>query len=278
MPPKTVKLPGVGKVNTTMAMAAVGGVVVLGYVYYRRKKTAAANAASTASVPASQIDAATGYPYGSSQDALALASQSAYQNPVSYGGGGGPAGNPNNVNNPQIGTGFTNNAQWEQAAIAYLTAGGAPFSAVSSALGKFISGVAVTDGSADADYIHQAIAAEGQPPIPGPNGYPPSIRTGGGPSPAPSGGGGGGTPPAGPGVLATPYIRLVNIVPKQATLQWDPIPGATGYHLYRNGSPITNVTGTSYTVNRSPGATYVMVALGNNNAHSANSNSVHVVP
>jgi hypothetical protein len=62
---------------------------------------------------------------------------------------------------------------------------------IAAALGKYIAGAAVTPDQQT--IIQEAIGFEGYPPQPGPNNYPPNIKTG----PATGQSGGGGTTPAG---------------------------------------------------------------------------------
>lgn len=177
----TIKIPGIGVQKKKPVYLAVSGVVLLGGVaYYRSRKTAAAAAAAaTTATDSTQIDPATGFAYGSPEDAQALASDSAYQTPTDYGGGGGSplSTYPTDYTVNGTTTQFINNAQWEQAAIAFLTGGGAPFADVSAALGAFLTGNKT--GPIQQSYIEQAIASEGWPPVSGASGYPPSILTGG---------------------------------------------------------------------------------------------------
>lgn len=165
-----------------------GGIllVVGGIAYYRsRQSTSAAASTAASTTAANNIDPATGYAYGSQEDQAALAgmagtgsSDSAsyvggqiigydqYGNPI-YGSGengGGSGGVPG---------GFTNNAQWAQAAEQYMGSTGAD--SIAAALGKYITGQTVT--ADQTTIIQEAIAAEGYPPVAGTDGYPPSLRT-----------------------------------------------------------------------------------------------------
>lgn len=171
-----------------------GAAGLLGIALYRYRKqqqaaaaTAAANAAAqapgTGLGTSDAIDPATGFPYGSTEDAAAMTAQAGYNSPIgglgysdigyNYGGGGfypGSGGGP-------VGGGFTSNAQWSQAAEAYLVGQGADANTVGNALGKYITGGVINDPTATS-IVNQAIAFEGYPPVPGPNGFPPSIQTG----------------------------------------------------------------------------------------------------
>lgn len=170
----------------------IGSAALLGFTIYRyqkQKQAAAADAAAAAAAQApgtgagssDQIDPATGFPYGSAEDAAALTAQSGYNSPIgglgysdtSYLYGGYP-GYPGS-GYPTSG-GYTSNAQWSQAAENYLVQTvGADANSVGNALGKYITGGTVDDNQQA--IINQAIAFNGFPPVSGPDGYPPSIRT-----------------------------------------------------------------------------------------------------
>lgn len=198
----------------------IGGavlVIVIGVVYYRSKQQSASSVDAAGST---SIDPATGYAYGSAEDAAALASQSNYVNPAQYGYGYGGNYVPSGTT---AATGFTNNAAWAQAAEAYMVDIGGDANLIGNALGKYIAGAAVT--SDQQSLIQQAIAFEGIPPVGGTNGYPPSIRTA---TTAPT------EPPADttPTNVAPPQVKNLRAVHKQPwmiTLIWDPSPGATSY-------------------------------------------------
>lgn len=189
----TVKTPFGTTSKKTVAVIAGAGLLVVGVVWYRTKQ-ANANAASSAtgtSTDTSNIDPATGYPTGSPQDQAALANQGGlypqYPGPA-YGGIGGPIP-PSQGGGGIAGQGpggFTSNANWAQYAEEYLsnTVGADPI-VVGNALGKYITGQAVTPEQAQV--VDQAIAFAGYPPIAGPNNHPPAINITG------NGGPGGGT-------------------------------------------------------------------------------------
>jgi len=163
--------------NIQKKYALIGGVVlvgVLGIAWYRSKKSAQASATAAAGESVG-IDPATGYIYGSAEDAAALTNQGGYQFPQpSYGSGGGSSYPPGTT----TGTGFASNGQWSQAAISYMQTNGLveDASQLSAALGKYITGSPVTP--TDVTLINQAIAVEGYPPVAGPNNYPPALNTG----------------------------------------------------------------------------------------------------
>lgn len=164
----------------------VGGgllVVIVSVVWYRSRQQANAAAATAAAGANTGIDPATGYPYGSAEDAAALANQGNYINPSQpYTGVGGSS---------SVGTGtgsgtFTTNAQWAQFVEQFLESSGAvsDVAPLSAAIGKYITGQPVT--SDQQSLIEQAIAIGGYPPVSGPDAYPPSIRTSTGTTPPPA--------------------------------------------------------------------------------------------
>jgi hypothetical protein len=175
-----------GEMNKkTVAIAGVGGVVIIGIVYYRSKQTAAANAAATAAAANSaanatgtantQIDPATGYPYGSAEDEAALSQQQGINyTGYGFGGGGGYSGGGGSGGNP--GPPFTSNAAW--ASYCEQSMGSTGSDAIAAALGHYLVGVPLATG--ESTIVDQAIAIGGYPPVAGPNGYPPAFKTGGG--------------------------------------------------------------------------------------------------
>lgn len=183
----TINTP-IGTVPKKTALILAGGAVMIaGIIFYRQKQMAAD---STPAVTDGEINPATGYVYGSPEDAAALASQNSYVSPPANSGGGGGSSIPNSN------VGYTSNGQWTQATIELMTNNGSISdpSALSAALGKYVTGAYVASDDANTNsLIQQAIAVNGYPPIAGPTGYPPSINrtppTSGGttPPPPPSG-------------------------------------------------------------------------------------------
>jgi len=172
---ETVSIPGFGSQKKT-TVYVVGGlvVVVIGIGIYRSRKATASATPSGAGIDTASIDPATGFAYGSAEDAAALNTQAGYIQPAQYGYGGGADTSTGSVTQPTAG-GFVSNAQWTQAAEAYAESLGSNVTAVASALGHYLAGVPLTPG--EVDLVQQAIASQGYPPQSGPNGYPPSYRT-----------------------------------------------------------------------------------------------------
>lgn len=161
-----------GDVNKKTAFVVGGFIVALAAMVWWRQRQANAKAASVAQAGGSLINPATGYPYGSAEDAAALAAQANY---VSAGGGGGGG---SSIPSPNSGPGtFTTNAQWAQYVEQYLTGNGTvtDTAALSTAIGKYLAGQPLT--SAEVDLVHMATAIGDKPPLSGVNGFPPSINT-----------------------------------------------------------------------------------------------------
>lgn len=172
-----------GSVNTPLGtypkrtvFFASGFVIVLAGIVYYRSRNGTASGEGDGTVPDSAINPATGFPFGSAEDAAAMAAQGAYINPAQpYAPGGGSLGEfPTNVPGS-----FLNNAQWSQYVIDYFDTNGLVenTSQLSSAIGKYLSGQSIAKGSSEESLVNQAIAIGGKPPIAGANGYPPSINT-----------------------------------------------------------------------------------------------------
>lgn len=245
----TIKLPVFGKVKKAYAGAGAAVLLVLAILWYRNRHASSAAAPAQAGQqtdPAGNvgtIDPATGYVYGSPQDQAALAASAGTSADLSGGGGGGGSdiigydsnGNPvyGTSTSDQVSSGppFSSNAAWSQYAISALEGNGYDAASVTSDLGAYLAGSQVT--AAQKDVIDAAIAVAGYPPVSGPNGYPPSINltgstAGGGPSGASSGSGSSSGTTT--GRLAQPQgIRLVLQYTNSVRLQWDEVPGATGY-------------------------------------------------
>jgi LysM repeat protein len=161
----TIKTP-LGMVQKKTALLAIGGIAALGVVVWFRQK----NQPQSAQPSDAEIDPATGFPYGSAEDAAALAQQDSFISPSPGGAttGGSGAYPP--------GTGFVSNGQWVQAVIEYMTTNGLVEDAgqLTSALGIYINGSPASD--TNVNLIQQAIAVQGFPPVSGPSGYPPAIN------------------------------------------------------------------------------------------------------
>lgn len=232
--------------------AAVAGIAAL---YYARTKKQASDAAaqSVADAGSSEIDPATGYPYGSAEDAAAMDAQGNYQMPANsgYGYGGYAGGSGGGV----FGTGtpgsFTSNAEWAQYVEAYEENNlGADAPTVGNAIGKYLTGQALT--SDQIGLVQSAIAIAGYPPVSGPNGNPPNYVTGttGTTTPPPPPDGTGTTtpppPPGNTGVTQAKPVTGLKIVAKtksSVTIKWNKTAAPQGYNYMLkqvNGVVVTN--------------------------------------
>lgn len=183
-----VKIPGVGEVPKTAALAGAGIVVVLVIMHYKSAAGGGTGGTSgaagayppdgTTGNPAdpNSIDPSTGLTYGSegigtgsAPGAYGLsASGGAYSPGYDYSSGSGASGGSG-------GPPFTDNGAWSQYAETYLSGSvGLDAAHVSAALGAYLAGQQVTP--AQKSIIDQAIGVAGNPPVTGPGGYPPSIR------------------------------------------------------------------------------------------------------
>jgi hypothetical protein len=207
----TIKTP-LGVVQKKTALVVGGGVVVLAaIVWYRSKQMGLNEQTEDADAP---INPATGFPFGSPEDAAALQEQASYVSPqVPTGGGSGIP--PSNV-------GYSSNGEWSQAVVQYMIGNSLVEdpTKLSAALGKYLTAAYAT--AEERSLIQQAIAVMGFPPVAGASGYPPSINT---TVPA-----SGGTPEAGkPGVPTG--LKFIELKPTSLKIDWQPVVGATHYQF-----------------------------------------------
>ena len=224
------------------------GLIVVGSIYYYRKnKTASAQAAAVTQAGTNSIDPATGYPYGSPEDAAALQTQNNYVSPTGYGYSGYAGGSGSG----SFGTGqpgnFLSNAEWAQYVENYEVNNlGADAPTVGNAIGKYLTGQPL-DVNSMVPIVQSAIAIGGYPPVNGPNGNPPSYTTTGGATPPPNP-----PPPSGGGTvtLNTPNgyngWMTVQFPSNQALQNFVSSSGmhvANGYYYYPN---LTNAQWVSF--------------------------------
>jgi hypothetical protein len=226
-----IKIPGIGPVKKEYAIT--GGlvlVIVAGIAWYRSQGEPDADPIEQDS---SVINPATGFPYGSAEDAYALAGQG-FQYSGGIIGDSGPGGSSGGGGTPTSGA-FVTNGQWSQAAEDYLVnTVGLEANLVGNALGKYITGTAMNPDQVT--IVEQAIAFTGYPPVNGPTGYPPSYRTVNTPPPT-------APPPATPVTPKAPVgLKVVAKTRSSVTLDWDPLPGIKGYQVYMSGRRQTTVT------------------------------------
>lgn len=214
-------------VNKNLVIGAVGIVMVAGVFYYRKNKTAAANQASVDAAGSSSIDPATGYPYGSAEDAAALSAQGDYQNPIqgAYGFAGYGGGASATFGSGAPGS-FANNAEWTNFVEDYeINTMGADGPTVGNAIGKYITGQPLTTDSM-VSIVQSAIAIGGYPPTSGPNGHPPGYITAT-PSPIP-------TPTPSPTGQKAGAISNLNVKVSGTTaiVSWNKATGVTQGYAY----------------------------------------------
>lgn len=206
--------------------AAVG---ILGYAWWRHSQSSGSGSTAATASSGTNIDPATGFPYGSPEDQAALAQQQG--SGLGLGSGDISGIDPNTGNpgvfDPGTGTwldtglgtgignsqGVANNAEWEQQAIADLQAGGVAQSVVSSAesgLPRYLAKLTLTPAQGSA--VQMAVALAGPPP----NGGPFTIRIQD-------------NPPRKPGKPETPHPRVKATAKKSLEFDWAAVHGATRY-------------------------------------------------
>jgi hypothetical protein len=221
-----VKLPLVGPVSKKwVVIVAVGSAATIGYVIIRRRSqanSAAATAASGASsTDTSDIDPLTGDIAGSAQDQADLAAMQAggYEGDDLGDGlgdyGGYLAATPAAATIPGAG-GFTTNGEWAQQAETDLGGLGIDQTTLAAALGYYLTGQALSD--AQQSLVDQAIAEEGYPPVAGPDGYPPAMKTGATGTGTGTGGGGTGTGGGGGSNVTVPKVEGMRVDDANAAL------------------------------------------------------------
>jgi hypothetical protein len=215
-----VKIPGLGNVPKP-ALIAVGAasVGILAYAYYRHNSVAAtATDTSGTDVTDTSIDPATGVPY---------ADEFGYMN-SGYGFLGVNDPSTGQIITSGSGTGvvtISTNAQWSQAAQAYLASiGGYDSTTVAAALGAGLLGHYITPDQVS--IWNAAIAFEGNPP----GGYPPLNVTPPTGQPPPTGN----TLPAPTGFKSTGHTK------SSAALAWNAVPGALEYHIKITGGGLNH--------------------------------------
>jgi len=250
----------IGKVQKKTAVIGVSAAVILGViVYYRQQQLGGSDEVGGTEA---LINPATGYPYGSAEDAAALAEQAAFISPPASGGGGG--GGSGSI--PPSNLSYRTNGEWSQAVVEYMVGNGLieEPSQLSAALGKYLTGQPAT--VTDRNLIQQAIAVQGFPPLAGPNGYPPSINTATIPTVPPV------TPAPKPSVPAVPTgIKVQYVTRTGVALGWPKPAGSTSVRIYCTNGQNRVVTGRqSYLfTGLSPNKRYGFQIVANNNVGSS---------
>jgi Fibronectin type III domain len=211
----------------------VGGAGLIAYMYKKNKEAKAAAAAATAKTQQATSGAGAQYAYGYGSVSPYAYGYGYSVQPEVYGYGLGYYGYgvSGGAGGGVIAPAATTNAMWSQAAVTQLTNQGYTGSTVQAALGVYLTGGTLT---ADQETIVQAaIAVEGYPPQPGPNGYPPAMNTAG----TTGGGTGGGTTSSttttgttagAPAAGAISNLQQVGATKNSITVSWNPTTGVTG--------------------------------------------------
>lgn len=268
-----VDIPHVGKFPKIAIVGGVGGVIAL--IIWENHKNAAA-AATTGTGVADTGDATddgSGYYGGGDSYATGLQTSASYpwdgtyddtSDPYSMDsstgqtyGTEGYSGSVSAYGTTSTGPPFSTNSQWSQYVLNYF-ADSDNLQAMTDAIGLYLAGSTVT--SAQQGLINDATAIGEVPPVTGPNGYPPSIRTAG------STAGGTGTK-AGSPVAYTSGGHVVSVNNNDAVIAWTghnavkyttvihgpgPINGHTGSTTAQQGTFSGLQAGHNYSVTVTP--------------------------
>lgn len=158
-PPHSSGKPKIHLTKDPKMLALAGGVIFVGYYYYHKRQLAVAAAAvpvdTTTAVDTTSLDpGATDYTQDTGDGGYSTA-------PGGFTGAGGNT-YPYGYGMPTGTTLPTSNADWAQQTEAYLSNQGFDSQTVTIAIGKYLSGQALTDGQLS--IVQAAIGAFGQPP------------------------------------------------------------------------------------------------------------------
>lgn len=212
----TIKLPMIGEVpKKGVLIGGAVGVAVLGILWWRKRSMPAA--ATVAPADATDAGFDDGSLDGDGIDAYGTSGGGA----VTYADGSTGAVLPSP----------TDNAQWE-AEVVQLLGGSFDPAALQIALGKYLTGATVVEGSQDDQIITAARGAALDPPTHSVTGYPPAVRystSTGQTTPPPAT-----TPPATTGaVTAKPSgFVITKETSNSTTVAFHTVPNATYYQVY----------------------------------------------
>lgn len=222
-----VKIPGVGPIDKKYAYIGAAGMAgFVGYMYWRNRQSAAST--DTTATDPTTVDPST---YDPSLD------YSAYGDSSGYIGGTGVYQSPPSQVIPIPSEGqITTNAAWDAAAVAAASDIGVDAQALSSALGRYLAGLCVSE--AQADYVRQAQGMFGMPP------QTPSLSV----KICPGGTGTGSSP--GTDLAAPGGLHVTSTTTTHVSLAWNAVAGAAGYRVYRSdvSSNVGSSTGPAFSV------------------------------
>lgn len=258
-----VHLPVVGAVSKKALVIGGGGAAAVVLLVFLRKRAQAPAAAPGA---AGDTSAADGTGTDGSGDYVDPGLQDTANGP-DYGATGYYDPNSGQWLYGNSGTAqaaATTNQQWAQLAEQYLiTNNAADPGALSTAIGKYLTGQAVTTDQES--LIDQAIAIEGYPPVGGFGGYPPGIRTASSSGSGGSGGGGGGGGSNVVGQYPAPKgLKLANVTTTSARIDWDAVSPKPPSYTVEVGSSKKTTSATSFTITGlQPGHRYAVKVWAN---------------
>ena len=188
------------------------------WLYLQKKQSTGSSTASATGATAGQIDPATGYSYGTSQDQLALANLASGSLDSSSGGGS------TSTSGSTTAGAYATNQAWGEAAINYLVARGIDPTTANQAIQLWLSSQTLTsDQQADVNLVVQAIGSPPQPPAP-------STTN---PTPVQTSGNGTATNATNP----VTGVAAGNITGTAISLKWNQAANATGYTISYGVAP-----------------------------------------
>jgi hypothetical protein len=210
----TMNVPGIGNVEKKYVYISAAGVAgFVGYMYWRNRQANASASTDTSTTDTSTTDTGAS-DLGSTFDPSAYSydysgSAPTYQAPINQ--------TIPVTSNQQI----TTDAAWDSAAIAQAGDMGADPAALSSALGRFLAGLCVSN--AQADLVRQAEGMLGRPP------QSPNLQI----HICPASGDSGGTP------IVVPGFHVTGTDKSGISYAWTAVSGADYYHIHIEGNGVS---------------------------------------
>lgn len=211
------------KVGPLPLVVWMGAGLVIFLYLQKKQTTTAAPSTSAGGATSGQIDPATGYAYGTSEDQLALANIAS--------GTSGQSGSSSSSSGTTTANTYATNQAWSEAALNYLVAQGNDPTVATQAIQQYLASQTLT--VQQQGMVNLVIQALGAPPqLPG------ASAT----NPTPVGGTTGGTTNA-----TNPVTGLAagNITATAITLKWNQAANATGYTVSYGIAPANDTWTTS---------------------------------
>ena len=213
-----IDVPGIGNVEKKYVYISAAGIAgFVGYMYWRNRQSQSTDTTAT------DTTADTSAADSGASDTGATFDPSAYGYSYDYSGSAPVYQAPINQTIPVTsGQQITTDAAWDSAAIAQASDMGADPAALSSALGRFLANLCVSN--AQADLVRQAEAMLGRPP------QSPNLEI----KICPSSGNGGSAP------TAVSAFHVTQTDKSGISYGWNAVTGADYYHIHIEGNGISH--------------------------------------